>query len=123
MYDSLRLNTLSPCKVLPAGASRGPCDSRHIQRPQKSVRTAWRALTRKAGLVGLRIHDLRHTAITDMAEAGVPESVMESMAGHVSRKMLAHYTHIRLGAKEKAVAALGGTGILDNDMPLVSVKQ
>jgi integrase len=82
------------------------CENRNFDfgRPQRSVRTAWRSLTRKAGLAGLRIHDLRHTAITDLAEAGVPESVMESMAGHLSAKMRQHYTHIRLGAKEKAVA-------------------
>ena len=35
------------------------------------------------------------------------------MAGHLSAKMREHYTHIRLGAKQKAAAALGGTGILD----------
>ena len=101
------------------------CENRNFDfgRPQRSVRTAWRSLTRKAGLAGLRIHDLRHTAITDLAEAGVPESVMEFMAGHLSAKMRQHYTHIRLGAKEKAVAALGGTGILDTDAPLVSTKQ
>ena len=68
------------------------------------MRTAWRALTRKDGLDGLRIHDLRHTAITDLAETGIPESVMMNMAGHVSRKMLERYTHIRTGAKERAVA-------------------
>lgn len=53
------------------------CENRNFDytRPQRSVRTAWRSLTRKAGLAGLRIHDLRHTAITDLAEAGIPESV------------------------------------------------
>jgi integrase len=93
------------------------------RRPQKSVTTSWRKLTRAAGLKGFRIHDLRHQAITELSEAGVPESVITSMAGHVSRKMLAHYTHVRTGAREKAVAVLGGTGILDRDRPMTRRKQ
>jgi hypothetical protein len=33
-----------------------------------------------------------------------------SIAGHVSRKMLGHYSHIRLDAKRRALDALGGAG-------------
>jgi integrase len=36
----------------------GVCD---VTRPQTSWRSAWRKLTRAAGLRGLRFHDLRHT--------------------------------------------------------------
>jgi integrase len=32
-------------------------------------RTAWRRITREAGLHGLRFHDLRHHAITELAES------------------------------------------------------
>jgi integrase len=88
------------------------CEHNHFDftKYQKSVRTAWRKLRDKAGLNGYRIHDLRHQAITEMAENDVPESVMESIAGHVSKKMREHYTHIRTNAKQKAVSALG-TGV------------
>jgi len=87
------------------GCENKPFD---FTRHQKSVRTAWRNLTEKAGLKGFRIHDLRHQAITEMAENDVPESVMESMAGHVGKKMREHYAHIRTKAKQKAAAVLGG---------------
>jgi hypothetical protein len=49
----------------------------------------------------LRFHDLRHTIITGLAEAGVPDHVMESISGHLSRRMLEHYSHVRLQAKGK----------------------
>ncbi len=75
-------------------------------KPMKSWRSAWRALTRKAGLAGLRFHDLRHHCITRLAEAGVPEQTLMAIAGHVSREMLEHYSHIRMQAKREAVAAL-----------------
>ena len=41
-----------------------------------------------------------------MAEAGVPESTMLALMGHMSRAMLERYSHIRMAAKRKAVEAL-----------------
>jgi integrase len=74
--------------------------------PMRTWRTAWRSLTAKAGLPGLRFHDLRHHCVTKLAEAGAPEETIMAIAGHVDRKMLDHYSHIRLEARRKAVALL-----------------
>ena len=52
------------------------------------------------------MHDLRHIAATKMAEAGVPESTMLALMGHMSRKMLERYSHIRMAAKREAVESL-----------------
>jgi integrase len=84
------------------------CEHSHIdgKRPQKTWRTAWRNLTRAAGLKGLRFHDLRHQCITELLESGAPEAAVLSIAGHVSRKMMEHYSHIRMEAKRKAVDGL-----------------
>jgi hypothetical protein len=75
-------------------------------KPMKSWRSAWRKLTRRAGLGGLRFHDLRHHCITRLAEAGVAEQALMAIAGHVSREMLEHYSHIRMQAKRDAVSML-----------------
>jgi len=74
--------------------------------PMKTWRTAWRSLKRAAGLPSLRFHDLRHTCITKLAEAGVPDHVLRSISGHISPEMVKHYVHIRSKAKEAAVAAI-----------------
>jgi hypothetical protein len=68
--------------------------------------TAWRALRDAAGLHGLRFHDLRHTVITELAEMGVADHVLESISSHLSRRMLEHYSHIRIDAKRQALDAL-----------------
>src|SRR5437867_5557566 len=68
--------------------------------------TAWRALRDAAGLPGLRFHDLRHTVITELAEMGVADHVLESISGHLSRRMPEHYSHIRIDAKRQALDAL-----------------
>jgi hypothetical protein len=41
-----------------------------------------------------------------MAEAGVPESTMLALMGHMSRAMLERYSHIRMAAKREAVKSL-----------------
>ena len=75
-------------------------------KPMLKWDTAWRALRDTAGLHGLRFHDLRHTVITELAEMGVADHVLESISGHLSRRMLEHYSHIRIDAKRQALDAL-----------------
>jgi len=63
-----------------------------------SVSTAWRNVRATAGLPALRFHDLRHHAITELAESQASDSTVMAIAGHVSQKMLQHYSHVRLQA-------------------------
>lgn len=104
-------------------------------RPITDVSGAWAALRTKAG-VQCRLHDLRHTAATKMAEAGIPESTMLALMGHMSRAMLERYSHIRMAAKRTAVeslaftpktrtdepAAESETGSVSNDLSTVSAR-
>jgi len=104
-------------------------------RPMSNWRTAWRRLTRlldcpacgtqqdpgkrcrndecktdisrvASPIAGLRFHDLRHHAITELSESATSDQTIMSIAGHVSPRMLAHYSHVRLEAKRAAVANL-----------------
>jgi integrase len=101
-------------------------------------RTAWRAMTRtvecpkcgqgqlpidfcrnpkckaemrgiKSPLAGLRFHDLRHHCITELAEGQASDMTIMSIAGHVSKKMLEHYSHTRMDAKRRAIESLSST--------------
>jgi CTP:molybdopterin cytidylyltransferase MocA len=74
------------------------------------IHKAWEAVRAAADVPWLRIHDLRHTAITRMAEAGVPIPVILSMAGHISTRMQQHYTAISEFAKRRAVQAAFSAG-------------
>jgi hypothetical protein len=54
-----------------------------------------------------RWHDNRHTFITDLAESNeASDETIRDMAGHVSKRMLRHYSHIRMEAKRRAVNSL-----------------
>jgi len=105
------------------------------KRPQKGWRTAWRRFTRmiscpqcgeaqqpaktcqnvecgssieeiKSSLHGLRFHDLRHHSITELAEGQASDQTIKDIAGHVSDRMLEHYSHIRVEARRAALDAL-----------------
>jgi integrase len=99
--------------------------TRHIN----SWRTAWRSLTKKAGLPGFRFHDLRHCAITSLAESGAADSTIMAIAGHVSRRMLERYSHVRMEAKRIAMETLANSSKMsgydtnhDTSAPLVSTR-
>ncbi len=83
-------------------------------KPQKSFRTSWRALTVEAGLSGFRFHDLRHQAVTEMAEKGASDATIMALAGHMSRRMLEHYSHVRMEAKRHIVDQLS-SGLMSPD--------
>ena len=82
--------------------SPSPTDPR---RPTTTLKTVWGTI-RDEAKVECRLHDLRHTAATKMAEAGTPETTMLALMGHMSRKMLERYSRIRMAAKRIAVESL-----------------
>jgi integrase len=88
--------------VFPAGKPQ-PTDP---TKPCTSFKTVWRKIKAEAGVTG-RWHDGRHTFITGLAESGeASDQTIMDIAGHVSKRMLKHYSHIRMEAKRRAVAAL-----------------
>jgi len=88
--------------LFPAGQPQ-PIDPTN---PCTSFKTVWTKIRNITGVQG-RWHDNRHTFITDLAESGqASDETIRDLAGHVSKQMLKHYSHIRMEAKQRAVAAL-----------------
>src|SRR5260370_41900194 len=76
-----------------------------------NVKFMYAILDIKSPLAGLRFHDLRHHAITELAESQVSDQTIMAIAGHVSQKMLARYSHVRTEARLQAVLALSAKPI------------
>jgi integrase len=74
-------------------------------KPLGSWKRAWTSAKKQAG-VECRIHDLRHHFISALAQTQTPEATIQAISGHLSRKMLEHYSHVRLEAKRRAVELL-----------------
>jgi integrase len=54
----------------------------------------------------LSFHSLRHTAVSLLKDAGIPQAVVQELVGHESEAISALYTHVGKEALEKAVSAL-----------------
>jgi integrase len=97
-----RFGTIQPeWYVFPFGKPR-PKDP---TRPMVTLKTSWSNVRKKAGVTG-RWHDNRHTLITDLSESGAGDETIRDIAGHVSKQMLKHYSHIRMEAKRKALESI-----------------
>jgi integrase len=54
----------------------------------------------------LSFHSLRHTAVSLLKDAGIPQATVMELIGHDSEQMSALYTHVGREALQKAAAAL-----------------
>jgi integrase len=70
------------------------------------IKRLWEEVRDASGIKWFRPYDTRHTAITRWAEAGIPPETIRGMAGHVSERMMLHYTHISNQAKRKAMESM-----------------
>lgn len=95
-------------------------------RPMGSWKTAWYSLRREAAkrfpkLATVRMYDLRHHALTTLLEnPTISEQTIKDIAGHVSRRILERYSHIRIDAKRKAVQAICNDGV--SRTPIISAN-
>lgn len=75
-------------------------------KPWKNPRTAFAAACRKAGITGLRLHHLRHTAGTNLRRAGVDTMTAMKIVGHKSEQMHRRYNTIHSEGLHEAAAKL-----------------
>lgn len=81
-------------------------------RPYHSCRAAWQMVIKRAGLPGLRMHDLRHTYASLMLDSGSDIVDVQRALGHTQLKTTAVYLHRREGRKRKCAAkAVRATGL------------
>jgi integrase len=60
-----------------------------------AVRLAWERLRTRAGIEDLRLHDLRHEAVSRFFELGLTTPEVALISGHRDPRMLSRYTHLR----------------------------
>ena len=69
-----------------------------------AFKLSWNRIIKKAGLVDLHFHDLRHEAISRFAEMGLSTVELAAISGHRDLRMLTRYTHIQPSALAKKLA-------------------
>jgi integrase len=74
--------------------------------PMTDIKNGFRTICQKAEIANFRFHDLRHTAATRMAEAGVDIRTIAEFLGHATIQMTMRYAHATDDAKRREAAAL-----------------
>ena len=90
---------------------KGPvfCNTRGgFLRKRNFARDSFRPLLKKAGRPPVRFHDLRHTCVTLLLDAGVPPHVVQAIAGHSGIQVtMSIYAHAAQEEQRKALSSLG----------------
>lgn len=60
----------------------------------QAVQLSFRRAVRRAGISGLRLHDLRHEATSRFFEKGLNVMEVAAVTGHKTLQMLKRYTHL-----------------------------
>jgi len=77
----------------------------------RRIDDGWRAIRDLAGLPGLRIHDLRHTFGSSLADRGVPIHLIQKLMGHRCIETTMRYIHAVDTHLRSAQAEMGAMGV------------
>jgi len=76
--------------------------------PRHDLNRPWDALTKQAGLVGVRLHDLRHTYASFGAGGGLGLPIIGRLLGHAQATTTARYAHLDNDPLRRASEAIAG---------------
>jgi integrase len=89
--------------------------NRKTSRPYTTIYKTWESIRDEAGLPRLRLHDLRHSAASYMAQAGVSLYVIQQVLGHSNPSVTQRYAH--LSAETLLNAANCTSDVIQGAMP------
>jgi len=74
----------------------------------RNLNRHWYGVRDRCGLPGVRLHDLRHTCVTLLLDAGVPPHIVQAIAGHSGIEVtMTIYPHAAREEQRKALHGLG----------------
>jgi integrase len=77
--------------------------------PRSDLKRPWDLVTRRAGLAGLRLHDLRHCFASTGVGASLGLPIVGKLLGHKSTQTTQRYAHLDADPLRRASNAIGST--------------
>ena len=68
--------------------------SAKTSRPLTEIRRTWTSVCKIAGLMGVRLHDLRHSYASVLASGGLSLHIVGALLGHTQPRTTARYSHL-----------------------------
>jgi integrase len=78
------------------------------RKPRADLQRPWALVSKRAGLEGLRLHDLRHSFASVGAGSGLGLPIIGKLLGHSNSKTTERYAHLAAGPLRRASDAISG---------------
>lgn len=78
------------------------------EKPRHDLKRSWDGVTKRAGLIGVRLHDLRQTFASFGAGGGLGLPIIGRLLGHAQAATTARYAHLDNDPLRRASEAIGG---------------
>jgi integrase len=78
------------------------------KRPRHDLKNVWRAVSQRAGLAGVRLHDLRHTYASFGAGGGLGLPIIGKLLGHSQSATTERYAHLDTDPVRRASETIAG---------------
>jgi integrase len=78
------------------------------KKPRADLKRPWAAVAKRAGLDGVRLHDLRHTYASFGAGGGLGLPIIGKLLGHTQSSTTARYAHLDNDPLRRASERIGG---------------
>ena len=103
LLGDIRKQQTAKRKELPEYVFPGNGETAHIV----SIKKAWAAICKSAGITGLRIHDLRHSFASQLVSGGASLPLIGALLGHASPATTQRYAHLFDSPQRAAVEKVG----------------
>jgi integrase len=77
------------------------------EKPRADLKRPWEAVVRRAGLEGVRLHDLRHTYASFGAGGGLGLPIIGKLLGHTQASTTQRYAHLDADPLRRASETIG----------------
>jgi integrase len=78
------------------------------EKPRADLKRPWEAVSKRAGLDGVRLHDLRHTYASFGAGGGLGLPIIGKLLGHTQASTTQRYAHLDNDPLRRAAEHIGG---------------
>lgn len=94
-------------RIVPIHPRVAVCARNFTPCPKITIQRAWEGARKRAGLTGMHFHDWRHSAASELINAGIDLYTVGRVLGHKDARSTARYSHLAVDTLAAAVGRIG----------------
>ena len=94
-------------RIVPINPRVAVCARHFVSTKKRGLQRAWEGARDRAGLQGMHFHDWRHSAASELINAGVDLFTVGRVLGHRDARSTSRYSHLAMDTLTAAVGKIG----------------